>query len=102
MECNTFQRVMLDTFMLRGAVKIWWRGRLAPFQIRSYIEAVSKALSIEREDEDIQATRGQMGRPKQLPQQFQTAMASSATSNFATRSTGYQTTCTCTEQSVCT
>ncbi|OVA03688.1 hypothetical protein BVC80_5777g2 [Macleaya cordata] len=47
MECNTFQR------------------------IRSYIEAVSKALSIEREDEDIQATRGQVGRTRQFPQQFQ-------------------------------
>ncbi|OVA18820.1 hypothetical protein BVC80_8071g6 [Macleaya cordata] len=154
MECNTFQRVMLVTFMLRGAAKIWWRsvkdvqtepldwarfqelflekyvtesardrkhqefmnlvqgnltvseyeerftalsrygpeqistdavkakkfirglktfirGKLAPFQIRSYIEAVSKALSIEREDEDIQATRGQVGRIRQFPQQFQ-------------------------------
>ncbi|OVA03841.1 hypothetical protein BVC80_8063g1 [Macleaya cordata] len=46
-------------------------GKLAPFQIRSYIEAVSKALSIEREDEDIQATRGQVGRIRQFPQQFQ-------------------------------
>ncbi|OVA01152.1 zinc finger protein [Macleaya cordata] len=46
-------------------------GRSAPFQIRSYIEAVSKALSIEREDEDIQATRGQVGRTRQFPQQFQ-------------------------------
>ncbi|OVA12999.1 hypothetical protein BVC80_8281g4 [Macleaya cordata] len=154
MECNTFQRVMLATFMLRGAAKIWRRSvkdvqtepldwarfqklflekyvtksardrkhqefmnlvqenlivseykerftalsqyrpeqistdvtkakkfirglktyirlRLAPFQIRSYIEAVSKALSIEKEDEDIQVTRGQMGRTRQLPQQFQ-------------------------------
>ncbi|OUZ99400.1 hypothetical protein BVC80_8057g2 [Macleaya cordata] len=70
-ECNTFQRVMLVTYMLRGATKIWWRGRLAPFQIRSYIEAVSKSLSIEREDDDIQATKGQMGRTRQLPQQFQ-------------------------------
>ncbi|OVA16420.1 zinc finger protein [Macleaya cordata] len=32
---------------------------------------VSKALSIEREDEDIQATRGQVGRTRQFPQPFQ-------------------------------
>ncbi|OVA08151.1 hypothetical protein BVC80_1721g5 [Macleaya cordata] len=56
MECNTFQRVM---------------GKLAPFQIRSYIEAVSKDLSIKREDEDIQTIRGQVERIRQFPQQFQ-------------------------------
>ena len=44
---------------------------MAPFQIHSFSEAVNRALSIEREDEDILAIREQMGRNRQVPQYFQ-------------------------------
>ncbi|OVA15126.1 hypothetical protein BVC80_611g1 [Macleaya cordata] len=42
---------------------------LEPMECNTF--QLSKALSIEREDEDIQATRGQVGRIRQFPQQFQ-------------------------------